>query len=98
MAILKAIPRLAQERAIAPRKALTVRDLRNGPLFNHDAHVQAHRDHLIATFKGKVEVCDATKPLKMWHHWQADYRSATPKGVVLLSERVKGIHGRFASK
>lgn len=91
MAVLKVIPRIAQGRP-------TARDLRNGPLFNHDAHVQAYRDHLIANYTGKITECKASKPLKMWHHWQADYRSATPKGVVLLSERVRGIQGRFATK
>lgn len=80
MAVLKVIPRIAQGRP-------NVAQLRNGPLFNYDAHVQAYRDYLIATFTGKVEVCKDTKPLKMWHHWQADYRSATPKGIVLVAKR-----------
>jgi hypothetical protein len=63
-----------------------------------DAHVQAYRDHLVATFTGRVEVLPVGKNLRATHWWQGDYRSHAPKGVTLKSERLCGIHGRFAVK
>jgi D-mannonate dehydratase len=102
MAVLKALTRtqLAYRNAEAA-KALAFKQKRYGiakPMRDYDAHVQAYRDHLVATFTGRVEVLPTGKPLRASHHWQADYRSFAPKGVTLLSDKLKGIYGRRAVK
>jgi hypothetical protein len=102
MAVLKALTRtqLAYRNAEAA-KALAFKNKRYGvakPASACDAHVQAYRDHLVATFTGRVEVLPVGKTLKATHWWQSDYRSHAPKGVTLKSEKLSGIHGRFAVK
>ena len=67
------------------------------PMFNYDAHMQAYRDHLIQNFQGKVAKVKVTgKPLRAQKWYQPDYRSATPKGVVLLAPQLRGQTKRFA--
>ena len=96
MAVLKALTRKqlaiieANTPAPKPRKVMT-----------YDAHVQAFRDHQIAEFMfngGKVANVKTTgKALEAQKWFQKDYRSATPKGVVLLSARLRGQCARFAA-
>jgi hypothetical protein len=101
MAILKALTRTQLAyRNVEAAKALAFKQKRYGiakPMRDYDAHVQAHRDYLIATFAGKVRVEPIGKPLRATHHWQADYRSFMPKGVTLKSDRLSGIYGRFSN-
>jgi hypothetical protein len=102
MAVLKALTRtqLAYRNAEAA-KALAFKTKRYGiakPMRDYDAHVQAYRDHLVSTFTGRVEVLPTGKALRATHWWQSDYRSHAPKGVTLKSEKLSGIHGRFAVK
>jgi hypothetical protein len=103
MAVLKALTRtqLAYRNAEAA-KAEAFRAKRYGiakPMSRvSDAHVQAYRDHLVSTFTGRVEVLPVGKQLRATHWWQSDYRSHAPKGVTLLSDKLKGIHGRRAVK
>ena len=66
------------------------------PLFNYDAHMQAYRDHLIAQHTKINHLKIAGKPLRAQKWYQPDYRSATPKGVVLLAPQLRGQTKRFA--
>jgi hypothetical protein len=95
MAVLKALTRVQRER-IEADAAKRVRTPRVMP--EYDAHVKAHRDHLINTYVGKVEVLPVGKALRATHWWQSDYRSFAPKGVTLVNPRLTGVHGRFAVK
>lgn len=94
MAVLKPLTRIQRAQALhvpAPRKASF------RPLFQYDAHVDAYRAHLVANYVGKVTACKTVgKALRCQKWYQADYRSATPKGVTLLSDKLRGLHARFA--
>lgn len=68
---------------------------KSAPLFQIDAHVQTYRDHLIANATVKVKHCETGREIKARWPGDRDYRSFAPKGIVLLSDRVKGLHKRF---
>lgn len=88
MAILKTVRRT--EKLVLKKPSFV-------PLFNYDAHVQAYRDHMIANFTGKVTSLKTEgKPLSCQKWYQPDYRSATPKGMVLKSAAVRGLNARWS--
>jgi hypothetical protein len=96
---LKALTKVQIARIAADAaKSKAFRQQRYGiakPVINSDAHVQAYRDHLIANFTGKVNVIRAGRALEAQKFFQRDYRSFTPKGVILVSPRLRGTCQRF---
>lgn len=55
------------------------------------------RAELIASHTNVTVIKSTGKPLKAQKWYQPDYRSATPKGVTLLSDRVRGTQKRWAN-
>lgn len=56
------------------------------------------RDAMIAAYTNVEHLPKTGKPLRCQKWYQADYRSATPKGMVLKSAKVRGQCERWGVK
>lgn len=97
MAILKSIPRIAASN-MPTAIALKHRAARERNPADRAAEIELAQ--IAAAFianGGKVDALPTTgRPLECQKWYQRDYRSATPKGLVLKSAGVRGEFKRFA--
>jgi hypothetical protein len=90
MAVLRTLTKIQREKIEAAKVVKTPPRSLNV----YDAHVVAYR---LANYTGKVSVIPAKRALKANKWYQSDYRSFTPKGVVLVSSKLRGTCKRFAN-
>jgi hypothetical protein len=99
MAVLRALTKIQREKIEASKKAPRWPTR----LITYDAHVTAYHNDMIENYvsrhEASIKALEAGKPLRAQKWYQSDYRSFTPKGVVLITKpALRGTHARFAVK